>query len=463
MLIGSNKAFYWVKPTMLQFLLFACTALASNFLFSWLAADESTHFNQQGLISYLVWPMVMLVAGLVLAKRHHNAMLIFVPAVLWLVADTMMALLQSFFQWLGQFGWLPDWSYKVLPTLFTLLFVWQALSLLWIFGKQLRWSWLERILIMLGAFAVFTVWQKNVQAEPIFQANPFEPVISETAFYTQPLLLDEMTKNLAPERAGTPDWYFLGVAGFAGQDVFRSEIELTTEYLNRDFGMQGRSLNLINNPMTLQVLPVASKTSIDKALQAIAKKMNVNEDVLFLTLTSHGGDNVIEMSNPPLELDNVDAKWLRETLDKSGIKWRVIVVSACYSGSFIDELQSPTTLVITASAADKASFGCSNEAEYTYFGQAFLAESLPRLRHFLPAFEAAKVSIAQREKLMHFEPSQPQLVIGNQMQQRLPIFEQSLAPQPVTNQPSTVATPTTTNPPSSAPALSIQASSVTAQ
>ncbi|MBP0661851.1 hypothetical protein J8J07_23315, partial [Mycobacterium tuberculosis] len=82
-------------------------------------------------------------------------------------------------------------------------------------------------------------------------------------------------------------------------------------------------------------------------------------------------------SNPPLALDNVDAKWLRQSLDKSGIKWRVIVVSACYSGSFINGLKSPETLVITASAANKSSFGCSNEAEYTYFGQAFFAESLP--------------------------------------------------------------------------------------
>lgn len=55
MLIGSKKAFYWVKPTIWQFGFFALTALASNLLFSWLASDESTHFNQQGLISYLVW------------------------------------------------------------------------------------------------------------------------------------------------------------------------------------------------------------------------------------------------------------------------------------------------------------------------------------------------------------------------------------------------------------------------
>lgn len=428
MLIGSTQAFYWVKPTVWQFLFYGSTALTSNLLFSWLASDESTHFNQQGLISYFVWPMVMLVAGLILAKRHSNGMLIFVPAVLWLVADTIMALLQSLVQWISHLGWLPEWSYRILPILFMVLFVWQALALLWIFGKQLRWSWLERVLILFGAFAVFSVWQQNVKTQPIFQSDPIQPTISEEAFYAQHTLLNDSLTSLLPERPAVRDWYFLGVAGYGEQDVFRAEIELTTEFVNEQFGMNGRSVNLINNPMTMQVLPVASKTSIDNALQAIGKKMNITEDVLFLSMTSHGGDKVLEMSNPPLELEDVDAKWLRQSLDKSGIKWRIIVVSACYSGSFIDDLASPTTLIITASAKDKDSFGCTNDAEWTYFGQAFFNESLPKYRRFAPAFEEAIVSIAKREKLMGFEPSEPQYVIGDEMKKMLPEFEKNLKP-----------------------------------
>lgn len=428
MLIGSKKAFYWVKPTIWQFGFFALTALASNLLFSWLASDESTHFNQQGLISYLVWPTVMVFAGLVLAKRHGNAMLIFVPAILWLVADTVMALLQSAVQWVSHYGWLPTWSYAVLPILFTMLFVWQGLALLWIFGQQLRWSWLERGFILLGAFVVFTVWQQNVKSQPIFQADPYQPTLNEDAFYAQQHLLQDSLNQLLAERPTVRDWYFLGVAGHGEQDVFRAEIELTTEFLNNQFGMAGRSLDLVNNATTWQVLPIASKTSIDTALQAIAKKMNITEDVLFLNISSHGGDKLLEMSNPPLELDEVDAKWLRQTLDKSGIKWRVIVISACYSGSFIDDLQSPTTLIITASAKDKDSFGCTNEAEYTYFGQAFFAESLPKFKRFKPAFDDAVINIAKREKRMGFEPSEPQFVIGNAMQKMLPEFEKNLKP-----------------------------------
>ncbi|WP_084683783.1 C13 family peptidase [Psychromonas hadalis] len=53
---------------------------------------------------------------------------------------------------------------------------------------------------------------------------------------------------------------------------------------------------------------------------------------------------------------------------KSKIKWKVIVVSACYSGIYIETLADEYTLVMTASNAEQPSFGCSNSANFTYFG-----------------------------------------------------------------------------------------------
>ena len=151
-----------------------------------------------------------------------------------------------------------------------------------------------------------------------------------------------------------------------------------------------------------------------------------DEDVLFLTLSSHGDQDIVQLSNPPLEMDNLEAAWLREALDASGIRWRVIVVSSCYSGSFIDELSSPTTVVITASAADKMSFGCTNSAEMTYFGQAFFAESLRENTSFEAAFKAASLRVGEREGFMGFEPSEPQMIVGSLMKTALPAFERVL-------------------------------------
>ena len=426
MLIGSTRAFSWVKPTFIQFAVFALLALGSNVLFSWLAAENGSVFNEQGLVSYLIWPMIILLGGIILARRAGNQGLVFVPVILWLVADTLSALLQSLVQFFGSYGWLPDWSYSLLPILFLVLFLWQTLALLWIFSRRLRVPWWERIIVIIGAVALLTIWQRNVADQPIFKQIPVEPVLEEAALYEQPRLLQQALSSIDASTLGKTDWYFMGVAGFSEQNVFRSEINKVRELFDVRFGTSGHSLSLINNTYGWLDEPIATKTSILRGLKTIGKQMNADEDVLFLTLSSHGDENIIHLANPPLAMDNLDATWLREALDASGIRWRVIVVSACYSGSFIDELASPTTVIITASAADKMSFGCTNSAEMTYFGQAFFAESLRGNTSFEAAFKDARLRVNERETAMGFEPSEPQMVIGSLMETALPAFEQVL-------------------------------------
>ena len=444
MLVGSTRAFSWVKPTFIQFAVFAILALGSNVLFSWLAAANGSVFNEQGLVSYLIWPMIILLGGIILARRAGNQALVFVPVILWLVADTLSALLQSLVQFFGSYGWLPSWSYSFLPILFLVLFLWQTLALLWIFFRRLRISWWERIIVLVGAVALLTIWQRNVADQPIFKQIPVEPVLEEAALYEQPRLLQKALDRIDPSIPGKSDWYFMGVAGFSDQNVFRSEINKVRELFDVRFGTSGHSLALINNNYTWLDEPIATKTSILRGLKTIGQQMNADEDVLFLTLSSHGDENVIQLANPPLAMDNLDATWLREALDASGIRWRVIVVSACYSGSFIDELASPTTVIITASAADKMSFGCTNSAEMTYFGQAFFAESLRENTSFSDAFKDAAYRVQERELYMGFEPSEPQMVIGSLMETALPAFEQLLfaktrpALANMTNQPNSV-------------------------
>lgn len=436
MLIGSTRAFSWVKPTFIQFALFALLALGSNVLFSWLAAESGSVFNEQGLVSYLIWPTIILLGGIILARRAGNQSFVFVPVVLWLVADTVSALLQSLVQFFSSRSWLPEWIYSLLPVLFLVLFLWQTLALIWILARRVRTPWWERVIVLVGALALLTIWQNNVADQPIFKQIPVEPVLAETAFYEQPRLLQQALDSIDPSVLGKTDWYFMGVAGFAGQDVFRSEITNARELFDVRFGTSGRSLSLINNNDSWLNEPIATKTSILQGLKKIAQRMNTDEDVLLLTISSHGNENIIQLDNSPIEMDNIEASWLREALDESGIRWRVIVLSACYSGSFIDELSSPTTVIITASAADKASFGCTNTAEMTYFGQAFFAESLRENTSFAAAFKDASLRVQEREKFMGFESSEPQMVVGSLMETALPAFEQALfnkerQPEPV--------------------------------
>ncbi len=433
MLLGSVRAFDWIKPSLAQFVCFLTTALLANVLFDWLASDLGSVFNIQGLISYLVWPVVMLLAGIVIARRSQNYALMFVPVILWLTADTMLTAVQSLIQFLAMQDLLPDWAYKIAPELFTILFVWQTAALLLVFAKKLYWAWWERVLMLVGAISLLLVWQKNVQSQAIFKIISHPPTISEEAFYVQPTLLDAAIKEVNKGAVGVSEWYFVGVAGFGTQNVFANEIEQARQLFDVRFGTKGRSIALINNQYTWLDAPIATRTSIAAALKRVGEQMNADEDVLFLTLTSHGLVNEnnmptgeIALDNPPLQLEAIDGAWLKQALDNAGIRWRVIVVSACYSGAFIEPLSSPTTAIITASTADKASFGCSDDAELTYFGRAFFAESMRSKYGFSDVFANTKRRVAEQEALMGFEPSDPQMVVGSLMKTALPEFEKVL-------------------------------------
>lgn len=433
MLVGSTRAFNLVKPTFAQFSCFLVVALSANILFAWLAAPDQSYFNEQGLISYLVWPVIIVAAGIIIAQRSVNYALLFVPAILWLAADTLLVLFQSGIQFLENQGLLPFWLHSILPTLFLLLFVWQTTALLLIFAKRFGWPWWEQVLMLSATIALLVVWQKNTINQPIFKTDEVAVMLDEAEFYEQPELLARTLDSIAEHQAGRHEWYFLGVASYAEQDVFMSEILQTKQLFDGRFNTAGRSVALINNPATWGEYPIATRTSIEHSLARMAERMDADEDVLFLALSSHGSVDEngtpmgeLAVTNPPMNLRQIDPFWLRTALDKSGIRWRVIVISACYSGTFINALKDPYTMIITASKADNASFGCTDDADMTYFGRAFFSESLRQNNDLMEAFYDAASKIKEREILMGFQPSEPQLVIGEVMQLALPELQKAL-------------------------------------
>ena len=433
--LGSRRSLQIVHPSIMQLIFWGILGGSANTLFSWLSAGEIGDFNPQGLVSYALWPFIALIVGIFLSQRVNNPRLMLVPALLWLVLDTHIALLQSFIQYLGMMDVLPYFFYDYLPNVFMVLFVWQSLAVVWVFSRELKWPWWERALIVLATLFTLVVWQMSVTSQPIWKVEETPPTFAEDAFYAQSRLLNKALESVQYGEFAQSHWYFLGVAGASYQDVFRSEVERIKEQFDTRFGTLGRSMMLVNNPATRTEIPIASKHSIEMALRRMGQQMNRESDVLFLYMTSHGLPNQFEMENAPLDLTQVDPKWLRETLDASGIRWRVIVISSCFSGSFVPALQNENTLIITASAADRQSFGCTNEADYTYFGRAFFDQAMREQNSIETAFSQAQKTVSQWETAQGFEPSEPQWSMGKNMELMLPQLEQRLFP------PKAVATP----------------------
>src|SRR5205823_3112866 len=136
------------------------------------------------------------------------------------------------------------------------------------------------------------------------------------------------------------DLYFVAFAGDAREDVFRKDVTAARKVMDERWGTEGRSVVLINNPRTLLESPAATVSNLRETLNEIGGTIDVEQDVVMIYLASHGSrDHVLEVALPPLELAPLTAPALRGLLDEAGIKWRIIVISACYSGGFIEALK----------------------------------------------------------------------------------------------------------------------------
>ncbi|PTQ88216.1 C13 family peptidase [Agitococcus lubricus] len=435
MLLGLKRAFHYLHPTPVQFLTLLLGSLLTSLSFDLISEGLNGELQPVGFAAYLIPPFLLLVVGIFMAQRYGVWRFILSPVILWLAADIIVGSLQTTIQWIGQKGWLPAGSDLWVPYIYPVLFAWPTAALMFLFGRQLAWQWWLRLINITLAVSVLFAWFTTFSDQRLWYSVetvvPEAPphITEEAAFYVQPLLLNRALAQLQEGNVGRTDWYFLGVGGAAYQRVFRREVESIQGLFDTRFTTTGHSLVLINDDDTTLSQPIATRTSISKALEAIGKKMNKDEDVLFLFLTSHGSsDGVFELSHEPLQIQSLTPQWLRDELDKADIRWRVVVISSCYSGAFIPALQNSSSLIITAAEATKASFGCTDDADFTYFGRAFFDEALRQEHSLIDAFRAAKDIIAMREQEEGFTPSQPQLSLGADMEKQLPKFEQELFP-----------------------------------
>ena len=244
-------------------------------------------------------------------------------------------------------------------------------------------------------------------------ASAWERSSNERVLYAQPELLNETLTRIAPGQPGRPELYLLALGGYGAQDVFLREVISVENLFSERFGTAERSAVLINNPATVEQRPMATTIALQRTLAEIGRKMNQEEDVLFLFMTSHGAeDHEFSLNLWPFRFDALTPEKLRTMLDDAGIRNRVIVVSACYSGGFIEPLSDANTLIMSASREDKNSHGCSHEADWTFFGKAYFDEALRSTHNFEDAFHKASKLIAARESAEGYPPSEPQIAVG---------------------------------------------------
>jgi hypothetical protein len=231
--------------------------------------------------------------------------------------------------------------------------------------------------------------------------------------------------RLEPHRPGETDAYILSFGLWGPQSVFESEAKGAARILESQLGSKGRTVIRFNSKRISDATP----SSMLAAARAVGQVLDPAEDVVVFILTSHGAPNGLGVVTRRSE-QIMTPEDVRVLLKEAKAQHRVVIVSACYSGVFANALADAKTLVITAAAPDRPSFGCRDGATWTYFGDAFFNKAVraePRLDR---AFETARGLVTQRESREGFDPSNPQIAGGSQVLERLSARCRVVRPQP---------------------------------
>jgi hypothetical protein len=233
------------------------------------------------------------------------------------------------------------------------------------------------------------------------------PDTLELGLLAQGRLLDAALANVPPSTPAV-ELYSLTLGGDGKQSVFLRESDYVANMLTTRFGTFGQ-IRLVNHRDHLADRPMATRENLRRAALTLAERSGP-EDLIFIYLSSHGtSEHELVLDQPRMELADLPADEMAAVLAPLKNRDKIIVISSCYSGGFIPALKDERTLIMTASRADRVSFGCSEEANFTYFGDALFAQALNQTDDLEQAFKLAKATVAERELADGFEASEPQI------------------------------------------------------
>lgn len=252
-------------------------------------------------------------------------------------------------------------------------------------------------------------WWQAADAPPAGGVSP----ASEAVLAAQDFLLDHVLDELEESRPGHADLYFVGFAPDSRRDGFRLDVEAAQQVMDEKWDTGRRSVVLVNNSSTVAQHPFATLTYLRKTLNELGDIIDPDEDVVMVYLAgSAGADHALAAVHPPLELVALTPQGLNQLLDAAGIRFRIIVVSSCYAGAWLEPLKDDDSAIVVSSPADVAGTDCRGLAEATRFGKAFFGEGMRRGDSLSAVFKITQDALGTKGAI-------PEMWIGPGIAQRL--------------------------------------------
>jgi Peptidase C13 family len=273
-----------------------------------------------------------------------------------------------------------------------------------------------KTMVTSAALALFFATASSAQVNEAMAINGWSMEQNRTPGWhlAQHEKLSKALAKIAVQRKGVVDAYVV-VIGLDSDPVFKKESAEVLNVLERRFGAATRSLRLAaGSGMNATDAPQGSPANLAIALAAIAGKMDVKEDVLVLYSTSHGDKSLgLVYRDGENGFGVIAPKRMKALLDDLGIRRKILMLSACYSGVFVSELADKDSVILTAASSYRPSFGCTPGNDWTFFGDALVNNALRKPQSLAKAADEATGLISTWEAKMGLEPSNPQVSIGD--------------------------------------------------
>ncbi len=219
-------------------------------------------------------------------------------------------------------------------------------------------------------------------------------------------LLDQQLAAVKPaSSADAPPRLFILSAALNDQSkAFRGDVDGFSDKLA---ALQKNAVSIrLSNPVIGQTadLPFATWENLGRAVRQMASAMRPTDKAVVM-LTTHGNVNALSIHAGGQPYPDLSGQGLQRLLIPLERFEHGVVLSACFSGSFIPALRHDTRWIMTAASADRPSFGCQFSGTQTYFMQALLGQPLPADKTLAQWYEQAKKTVTERERREKLSPS----------------------------------------------------------
>lgn len=217
----------------------------------------------------------------------------------------------------------------------------------------------------------------------------------------------------APAPVAPPRLIFAGFAMHSQAKAFRNDV-LAAEKLAKQIDPNALILKLAN-PARDQASdwPQATLENFELVMTKMAEVARPQDRVMLL-ISTHANPGTLNINIAGKNAAPLTARTLSDALAPLAKTPTLVVLSACYSGAFLEPLRAPNRVVLTATDVHKTSFKCQYPGEHTFFADALFNQAGAEQLSITDWMGAAQKSIQTQEKRKRLAASAPKMFVGEE-------------------------------------------------